>query len=75
MKGDVGMHNANNHRNKSLHIYSKMIVQSRITPDRGGGTTGSCDQKLLMLALESQWRFVYIFWKLRVPWKDRLITF
>ena len=27
------------------------------------------------LAYESQWRFVYIFWKLRVPWKDRLITF
>ena len=26
MKGDVGMHNAKNHRNKSLH--SKVIVQS-----------------------------------------------
>ena len=25
--------------------------------------------------VRSQWRFVYIFWKLRVPWKDRLITF
>ena len=30
MKGDVGMHNAKNHRNKSLH--SKMIVQSCVTP-------------------------------------------
>ena len=31
MKGDVGMHNAKNHRNKSLH--SKMIkIQSCITP-------------------------------------------
>ena len=30
MKGDVGMHNAKNHRNKSVH--SKMIVQSCVTP-------------------------------------------
>ena len=30
MKGDVGMHNAKNHRNKSLH--SKIIVQSCVTP-------------------------------------------
>ena len=31
MKGDGGMHNAKNHRNKSLH--SKMIVQSCVTPE------------------------------------------
>ena len=31
MKGDVGMHNAKNHRNKSLH--SKIIVQSCVTPE------------------------------------------
>ena len=30
MKSDVGMHNAKNRRNKSLH--SKMIVQSCVTP-------------------------------------------
>ena len=30
MKGDVGMHNAKNHRNKSLH--SKIIVQSCVIP-------------------------------------------
>ena len=31
MKGDVGMHNAKNLRNKSLH--SKIIVQSCVTPE------------------------------------------
>ena len=31
MKGDVGMHNAKNHRNKSLR--SKMLVQPCVTPE------------------------------------------
>ena len=36
---------------------------------------GHVISKIADAGIRSQWRFVYIFWKLRVPWKDRLITF
>ena len=51
MKGDVGMHNAKNHRNKSLHSKIRnstiMLNLNDVGGGGGGGVTHDCTIILL----------------------------